>query len=157
MRLPKTGFVAVILAASAPATLQAVRPDRGIEPGIYGNVRYHEESGDVSGIEIEIHADGDRIVETVLCGGICSLIVWSRYALHGDWIEYEYRESPDYIRTYRVRRDGRNVWIEQISEGYVTRTKLRRLKQRVGLDIATDHELDGLEDDEMTAGGPTPR
>jgi hypothetical protein len=121
------------------------------------NVRYYEESGDVGGMEIAIHAGDDRLVETVLCEGVCSLIIRSRYEWHGDWIEYEYRESPDFILSFRIKRDGRNVRVEQISQGYVTRKKLKRLPQRIGLDMAADREAQQLIDEGPALGGPRRR
>lgn len=147
----------LFLAISALTAVQAGKPHTAVEPGIYGNVRYYEESGDVSGIEIDIHAGDDHLVETVFCEGICNLVVWSRYEQRGDWIEYEYRESPDYIRTFRIKRDGRNVRAEELYGGYVTRRKLKRLKQRLGLDMAVDREVNHLDDEGVTGGEAAPQ
>ncbi|ATE67011.1 hypothetical protein [Rhizorhabdus dicambivorans] len=137
------GFMFTSFALTAA---QAAKPERGVEPGIYGNVRYYEESGDVSGMEIAVHAGEARLVETTICDGAgCDPIIWSRYEQRGGWVEYEYRESPDTIIIYRIKQDGRNVRVEEIREGFVTRRKLTRLKQRMGLSIADDNKAKRLE------------
>jgi hypothetical protein len=148
-----SAFAGFMLAVFALTAAQAAKPEKGIEPGIYGNVRYYEESGDISGMEIAVHPGEDRLVETTICDGAsCDPIVWSRYEQRGGWVEYEYREAPDGIMTYRIKQDGRSVRIEEIREGYVTRRKLKRLKQRLGLSIAADNTAERLEAEDLASG-----
>ena len=130
--------VAALLAAATPA--QAAQARATIAPGIYGNVRMGAETGDLGGMEIEIHPDGGT-VETTYCEGWCNMIYRTRYADHGGWIDYAYQESATFAFTVRVRQRGRDVVVEQRflpvdGKARVARFRLKRLKDRFGLDVA---------------------
>jgi len=139
--------------SSAPRATPTVTPapdteaDRGpdpVRPGLYGNVQMFEESGDLGGVELEVHGPPKRMVEMTLCEGWCNSIVKAPYRTEGDRIVFTFREAivrsdgtpaPDFVIPFRLRQKGQDVIIESDAP-YESADRLRQLKARDGLLVA---------------------
>lgn len=127
--------ICIVYGAFAPA--QAETSARAVRPGIYGNVRLSEATGDLSGIEVEIHAGAGRIVDITVCEGWCNWVYQVAYEDQGGWIAFEILERPyDPPRKFRLTQRGKGALIEEDQEFAVPRYRLKRLKERFGLDVA---------------------
>lgn len=142
MRWPALrALVASAALLSGGLSAQAAQDDADIDPGIYGNVKTSRVTGDMGGLEIEIHPDG-RTVEMTLCEGWCNSIEQRTYRTRDRSIEYEYREEQtEFVMKLRMRRKGKNLLVEQqlVQSGTAMPTEqflLKRLKTRFGLAAA---------------------
>jgi hypothetical protein len=78
---------ASILAALAATGVAA----KAITPGVYGDVRYIEEAGDLLGMELELFGGGDNAhVEFVVCEGECSEVFREQVRLTPDGFRFHY-------------------------------------------------------------------
>ena len=86
--------VCLIAAACTPASAESVAP------GIYGDVRLSEESGDLGGMELELIGTGtDARVEFVLCEGWCNEVGKAPVRFTAEGFRF------DYVQHY-VNGDG---------------------------------------------------
>jgi hypothetical protein len=120
-----------------------------IAPGVYGNVSYSAESGDLGGIELELTQSGGQArVEFVFCEGWCSASHTEPVALTDDGFAFDYSEQyvdeagrpvPPERMHVEVRRAGKGlrVTVTPAAAGAqpISMT-LRPLKARYGLAVA---------------------
>ena len=126
-----------------PARAQS---DISIPPGIYSNVDLSAATGDLAGVEIEIHRGAGRIVDVTICEGWCNWAYQVAYESNGGWATFEILERPDDPpRKFRMKRQGSGVLVEEDGEFFVRKDKLKRLKERFGLDVADDSMRDYAE------------
>jgi hypothetical protein len=127
-----------------PVPPVATATDSLIKPGIYGDVEYDEESGDLSGVEFEILPGPEHRVEVTLCEGWCNSIEKAVYNVTESGIAFSYRETltdqtgkqvPGEVFSFDVRPAGRGVQLR--GNWFAPKTaKLKRLTERYGLDGA---------------------
>ena len=97
--------------ACAPAGAEVV------PPGIYGDVRLSEESGDLGGMELELIGTGsDAQVEFVFCEGWCSWSHKGPVEFTDDGFDFHYVEQYSYAdgSAARARMD---VQVIRIADG----------------------------------------
>lgn len=120
-----------------------------IKPGIYGDVAYSEESGDLAGVELEIMPGPGNRVEVTLCEGWCNSVVKTTYRVTPTGIAFSYREQqvdpetgrslPGETFSYDLRPDGKDILLKG-SWFAPERARLKRLTKRYGLDVAVESE-----------------
>lgn len=119
------------------ALAQATTSIKVVPPGIYGNVRMSRATGDLGGIEIEVHPGAARILDVTVCEGWCNWAYQVAYEDRGGSIAFQILERPDDPpRKFRATRRGKSVLIEEDGEFVVHKYRLARLKERFGLDVA---------------------
>ena len=137
-------FLALPLAAlAAPA---CAKP---IAPGVYGNVSYSAESGDLGGIELQLIGAGDHArVEFVFCEGWCGPSHIAPVRVNDDGFAFDYSEqfvdqegrpvAPEQMHV-DVRRAGTGLLVTVTPDAagaQAVSLKLKRLKARYGLAVA---------------------
>jgi hypothetical protein len=140
----RASVLALPLAALASAT--SASP---ISSGVYGNVSYGAESGDLGGIELQLTGTGaDARVEFVFCEGWCSVshtepITPTEHGFAFDYAEQYVDERGQPAQSRRmhadVRRAGRGLEVavtplDDLEAGDSMR--LKPLKARYGLAVA---------------------
>ena len=139
----KNGLLATIawgLLSAAPlsALTRTDKADKVIQPGIYGNVRMSAATGDLGGIEVEVQEGVAHILDITICEGWCNSIYTVVYEDEGDWIAFQVEERVDQVRKFRIRQRGQEAIIEEDKEFSVFKARLKRQKDRFGLDVAKD-------------------
>lgn len=109
-----------------------------IAPGIYGNVEFSADTGDLGGIEIEIHSGPDRIVDITVCEGWCEYAYRVTYEELMGTIYFQIGDTGFPPRKFRVSANGKDVLIEEDKELAVYKYRLKRQKMRFGLSVAED-------------------
>jgi hypothetical protein len=131
------------------ATFAGGAEARQIAPGVYGNVSYSPESGDLGGIELQLTGVGEQArVEFVFCEGWCRVSHTEPVKVTDNGFEFDYSEQyfdqngrpapPDRMHV-QVRRAGRGVNVTVTAFDDPRRSvsmQLKRLKGRYGLAVA---------------------
>ena len=114
--------------------------------GVYGNVEMSPDTGDLGGMEIEIHADGpDPYAEFVLCEGWCNGAASVPITVVGDTLTFDYIEQytdlagqPTDSRLSRIsgRMTAEGLVLEGAGDLAFDPVLLPPQQQRFGLDVA---------------------
>lgn len=129
---------AVGLFCSSSAFSRAYDDISPIEPGIYGNVEFSADTGDLGGIEIEIHSGPNRIVDITVCEGWCEYAYQVTYEELMGTIYFQIGNTGFPPRKFRVSAKGKNVLIEEDQDFAAYKYRLKRQKMRFGLSVAED-------------------
>jgi len=113
MRSPRRGVAAAILmSAASPVSAAPVRA------GIYGNVHYTQEAGDIVGMEIRVRPHPRPSIDFVLCEGECAPQVRLPIAMVPGGFAFTYRQAltdqdgralPDALMHFTAAYRGRNL------------------------------------------------
>lgn len=135
-------------AADSQATEADLPPEvdrvSGIEPGVYGNVRSNEESGDLGGFELEIFPGSQQKLEAVMCEGWCNSSITTRYRVTAKGIAFLYLEElvnsdgssvQPMTYVFQIEPDGKDLLLSGAILGK-EKARLKRLKERDGLAVA---------------------
>jgi hypothetical protein len=142
-----------VIRAAAPSILLAAIASaacaKPIAPGVYGNVRYSPESGDLGGIELQLAGTGEAArVEFVLCEGWCGPSHTAPITLKENGFAFDYAEQYVDEHGPPAPSQGMHVYVSPAgtgldvtvtpvdSPGAVVRMRLKPLKGRYGLAVA---------------------
>jgi hypothetical protein len=131
------------------AMLASPASAKPIAPGVYGNVSYSPESGDLGGIELELLGTGGQArVEFVFCEGWCGPSHSQPVTLTDDGFSFDYveeyvdeqgRPAPSQRMHVEVRRAGSGLKVAvtpSATGAQATSMTLKPLKARYGLAVA---------------------
>ena len=137
-----------MIRAAGAALCLAVAACGQVPPGIYGDVRLSEETGDLGGMELELIGTGeDARAEFVICEGWCNTVIEAPVEFTDDGFSFHYVEH-EYAPGGRSRSVRYNVNAVSIDAGLrVTVTPadseagaftgdLPRIDERFGLAVA---------------------
>lgn len=142
----KIGRLSAFAALGLLLTDTAVAQKRGALSGIFSNVQLSPETGDLGGLEIELHTDGpDPYALVVFCEGWCNQAYRVPVKLGGSSFSFSFTEQlvdasgapvADDHYTVKGRLAGRSLRVELLLNGNRWSAPLKRLKTRFGLDVA---------------------
>lgn len=126
----------------------AVAITSAIKPGVYGDVAYIEEAGDLVGVELQIPERSDQPIEITLCEGNCYTVVRASYVVKDDAIEFDYRdglvdqdgkEAGETLIHFRLESRGKDVMLINLPvSDDLPPERLKRLPKRSALDYALE-------------------
>ena len=142
MSAPLVPLAALLLLAGAEGQS---RPASA--PEIYSNVRLSRATGDLGGMELQLHRRPDGgDVEFVLCEGWCNQAVRVPVTVENGRFSFDYVESlsdengrplPRTVTRFEARL-VRGALILSAPRGEIPPTRLPRRNSRYGLDVATE-------------------
>lgn len=129
--------------------------------GLYGNVTYGAESGDLGGFEVRFFVDpatGKTMAEFTLCEGWCNEIHVAEVTRDGDGFALSHVETlvrhdgdkpaatEDHTVAYRITRAGRDLRVSYAYDGEAFDARepwrIKPLQREYGLDVARGEKLD---------------
>ena len=143
---------ALALACGMAAAACAPAGPETISPGLYGNVRLSEESGDLGGMELELIGSGPGAhVEFVFCEGWCNSSHKAPVELTDGGFKFYYTEQYSYadgspararVEVQAIRTaDGIRVTVKPTDDSYEPfSSDLPRISERFGLEVAAAAE-----------------
>jgi hypothetical protein len=142
------------LAAVGTTPLAAQRPV-AFPDGLYGNVSYGEESGDLGGFEVRFYVEartGRRMAEFTLCEGWCNEAFTAEVTREGESFVFSHVETlvtydgdrvvgrEEHQVRYRVTRAGAALRVHQTFDGQdmtgARPWRIRPLRKPYGLAVA---------------------
>lgn len=123
--------------------------------GLYGDIRYGRESGDLGGFEVRFYRDaatGRHMAEFTLCEGWCNEAHTAEVTRDGDGFTFSHIEtlttfdgerpvaSEDHLVVYRVTRAGKALRVQQTYDGQDMTGdqpwRIRPIRKPYGLEVA---------------------
>ena len=138
-----------MIRAAAAALCLAAAACGDVPPGIYGDVRLSEATGDLGGMELELIGSGtDARAEFVICEGWCNTVIEApvEFTDHGFTFHFvEHYPEPD-GRSRNVRYDvdavavgnGLRVTVTPADGAPAFTGDLPRIDERFGLAVAAE-------------------